>query len=75
MIYALIITDPHETSVSLHTCEGDAKEALKNFLLDTYLAIQHSSYEGLDVEPSLDYLLVYFDEITYQIIPTKLPGE
>lgn len=74
MIYALITKTPHETEVSLHTTQEEAKKAMHDFLLAIYAQTQHSSYEGLPTEGlELEDLLNYFDEISYEILPTKLP--
>ena len=74
MIYALITKTPHETEVTLHKTEEEAKKVILDYLIDIWAITQHSSYEGIDVDLELEALSNYFDgEISYSILPTKLP--
>lgn len=73
MRYALLLTTPHEKSITIHNSLAEAEEEARGFLLDTYIAGQagkyiHDPLEKLETE----YLLAYFDgEITYEIIPME----
>ena len=74
MIYVLVTKTPNETEASLHKTQEEAKKAMRDFLISIYCIEQHSSYEGLPIEGlELEDLLNYFDEISFEILPTKLP--
>ena len=66
---AVLLTTPHEKSITLHRTIEEAEKAVHDFLIRTYAQTQHSSDEGL----GLDDLLEYFDgEIEYEIFETSL---
>jgi hypothetical protein len=71
---AVLLTTPHEKSITLHRTIEEAEKAVHDFLIDIYATTQHSSYEGLPVKGlGLEDLLEYFDgEIEYEIFETSL---
>lgn len=76
-LFALLIIDPHEKSVTLHRSEKEAKEEALFFFLDLYSQSQHRTYESIKVESlELEHLAELYDgEVQYEIIQTYYTPE